>query len=77
MTTKFRRNTTPPIYKEIGARIRARRLVRGMTQRALAEKIGQNRASLTLIEHGKQKVAVHDLMAIAAALKISVSHLLP
>ena len=67
---------TPSIYKEIGRRIRTRRYECGLSQAQLAECVGQNRCSLTQIELGKQKVAVHELLAIAEALGVSIGCLL-
>jgi len=70
------RASTPAIYKEIGLRIRFRRYDCGLSQEQLAERIGQSRPALTLIEAGKQKVAVHELIAIADALGVSMGCLL-
>lgn len=70
------REATPPVYKEIGLRIKKRRCTCGLSQRQLAERIGQHRPSITLIEAGKQKVAVHELMSIAEALGVSIGCLL-
>lgn len=71
------REATPAIYSDIGLRIRTRRYDCGLSQAQLAERIGQNRCSLTQIELGKQKVAVHELIAIAQVLGVPVHCLLP
>jgi transcriptional regulator with XRE-family HTH domain len=68
---------TPPIYKEIGERIKKERIALKLTQEDLAFLIGQHRPSITLIELGQQKVAVHELLAIAEALGVPISCLLP
>ncbi|MBN8648312.1 MAG: helix-turn-helix domain-containing protein [Caulobacterales bacterium] len=49
-----------------------------MTQEALAAKIGVSRASIANIESGRQKVLVHTLYELAAALQLHGVHdLLP
>lgn len=74
--SQMQRAATPPIYKAIGARIKEKRTAAGLSQSALAQRIGTNRPSLTLIEHGQQKCAVHELLAIAEVLNVPVCELL-
>lgn len=48
-----------------------------MTQLELARAVGISRASLANIERGEQRVYIHHLVAIAAALDLDVTDLLP
>jgi transcriptional regulator with XRE-family HTH domain len=64
-------------YPTIGANIRTYRKARGMSQEALAEAIEQTRTSLVNIEQGRQRVPIHTLMQLAAALDVSIGMLLP
>ena len=64
------------LYKEIGRRIREARKAKNVTQSELAEAIGLTRTSVTNIEKGRQKLLVHSLFEIAAALKVSLGHLI-
>jgi transcriptional regulator with XRE-family HTH domain len=48
-----------------------------MTQQQLAAHLGISRASLANIEVGRQKVFVHHLYALAAALRLQPYELLP
>ena len=73
--TKQRR--IEPVYREIGARIRAARLQRGLTQAALAAKIGHARLSVNAMETARQRVQVHTLYEIARWLDVPIAALLP
>jgi transcriptional regulator with XRE-family HTH domain len=66
-----------PIYKHIGAVIKARRRTLGLKQETLAGKLGISRGSLANIETGRQNVLVHQLFKIAAALELTPMDLLP
>lgn len=57
--------------------VRARRGREGLTQGQLAGRIGMTRTSITNIEKGRQKVQLHTLYDIAAALGASPAELLP
>lgn len=70
------RHSTPPLYKTLGERIKTARVATGMSQVALAERIGTHRTSLTLIESGQQRCAIHELLAIAKVLSIPAGELL-
>lgn len=66
------------IYCEIGRRIRAARLRLKVNQDALAYCVGFQRAiSISEIEHGKVRVQIDTLYAIARALGVSLLDLLP
>ena len=69
--------TPDPIYKQIGAVIKARRKKLGMKQEVLAGKLGISRGSLANVETGRQNVLVHQLYKYAAALELSPFDLLP
>jgi transcriptional regulator with XRE-family HTH domain len=55
--------------KELGAKIRARRLARGMTQEDLARALSISVAYLSLIERGGRNPPFTTVVAIARALK--------
>ena len=69
--------TPDPIYKHIGAVIKARRKTLGLKQEALASSLGISRGSLANVETGRQNVLVHQLYKFAAALTLSPFDLLP
>jgi len=62
--------------KEIGRRIRAARLARGVTGEWLAEKIGTDKGTVSRIEHGATGLSTDRLQDIAAALGAEVGVLL-
>lgn len=68
---------TEELYGQLGDLIRARRKKLTLTQQNLAGRIGISRASLANIETGRQKVLVHQLYALASALDLAPSDLLP
>jgi transcriptional regulator with XRE-family HTH domain len=49
----------------------------GMTQEKLAQIVGLSRTSITNIEKGRQHIALHQLYAIAEALRVRPDALLP
>lgn len=65
------------VYVEFGARVRRIRTGAGLTQEQLAERVSLSRTAITNIEKGKQQVALHQLLDIAAALGVSAQSLLP
>jgi transcriptional regulator with XRE-family HTH domain len=67
----------PDVYKTIGQRIRRAREALGLRQDQLAEAISLTRTSITNIEQGKQRLLVHTLCDIAAALRVEPVDLLP
>lgn len=62
--------------KILGARIRAARELRGMTQDELVERIGGKRypSDISEYEHGKRRLAVVDLPAFARALEVPITY---
>jgi transcriptional regulator with XRE-family HTH domain len=70
-------NNEEALYREIGARIRAEREDLGFDQIELAEHIGLTRTSITNIEAGRQRMLIHTLYALADALGVSITCLLP
>ena len=66
-----------PMYKQIGAVIKARRKTLGLKQEGLAGRLGISRGSLANIETGRQGILVHQLYKYAAKLDLSPFDLLP
>jgi transcriptional regulator with XRE-family HTH domain len=74
----YEQKVTPdPIYKQIGAVIKARRKTLGLKQENLASLLSISRGSLANIETGRQNVLVHQLYKFAAVLKLTPFDLLP
>ena len=69
--------TIEPLYTDLARRLREARRKRGLTQAELAEKAGMTRTALVTVERGKQRLAVHHLVALASALEIEPAMLLP
>jgi transcriptional regulator with XRE-family HTH domain len=69
--------TPDPIYKRIGAVIKARRKTLGLKQETLAGMLGISRGSLANVETGRQSILVHQLYKFAAALQLTPFDLLP
>jgi transcriptional regulator with XRE-family HTH domain len=65
------------IYAHIGALIKTRRKHFKLTQEKLATQLSISRASLANIETGRQKILVHQLYNLAAALDLSPADFLP
>jgi transcriptional regulator with XRE-family HTH domain len=65
------------IYLQMGSIIRSRRKRLSLTQQQLAAQLGISRAALANIEVGRQKVFVHHLYSLAAALRLKPHELLP
>lgn len=66
-----------PIYEQIGGIIRSLRRRADQPQEALAGQLGISRATLANIETGRQRVLIHQLYAIAQALRVDLMDLLP
>lgn len=65
------------VYAHVGREIAKCRADAGLSQAALATAIGLTRTSISNIEKGRQKMLVHTLLDIAAALSVPVASLLP
>lgn len=66
-----------PIYKHIGAVIKAKRNKLDWKQEKLAGELGISRGSLANVETGRQSILVHQLYRFAKALGVSPFDLLP
>jgi transcriptional regulator with XRE-family HTH domain len=64
-------------YEEFGSNLRAARKRAGLTQRELADRINLTRTSVTNIERGTQRIALHQLFDLAAAVGDKPVDLLP
>jgi transcriptional regulator with XRE-family HTH domain len=70
--------TDSQLYRAFGDAVAKRRRALGLTQVALASRIGMSRASLANIECGRQNVLLHHAYSLASALELSaVGDLLP
>ena len=69
--------TPEAIYRYIGEQIRQARGQRGTTQLALASRASLTRTSVSNIEAGRQRVTIHALLQMAAALDVVPATLLP
>jgi transcriptional regulator with XRE-family HTH domain len=66
------------LYRLIGAELAARRKRLRLKQAEVADQIGLTRASLANIERGRQKIMLHQIYRLAAALDAgSITDLVP
>ncbi len=65
------------VYRPFGDLVRKHRKRLHLTQDSLGEKVGLTRTSITNIEGGRQKVLLHQVIALAEALEVSAEALLP
>jgi transcriptional regulator with XRE-family HTH domain len=65
------------VYREFGKRLRDARKQAGLSQEALADKVGFARTSITNIEKGRQHFTLHTAYELAIELGVDVSVLLP
>lgn len=65
-----------PVYRALGARVQMVREAVGMSQADLAKRIGYSRPSIVNIEVGRQRISLHQIEQIAAALSSSPKHML-
>jgi transcriptional regulator with XRE-family HTH domain len=66
------------IYRIVGAGLAARRKKLRLKQSEVADRIGLKRASLANIERGRQKLMLHQIYKLAAALEVeSITDLVP
>ena len=64
------------VYQQVGDRVADRRHELGITQEEFAERLGCSRASVANIETGRERLLLHRLVNIAAALRMPPSKLL-
>jgi len=64
------------INKQVGARIRKYRLLKGFSQEELAFEADLHRAYIGQIERGEKNIGVQNLQKIATALKVKISKLI-
>lgn len=64
-------------YEQLGTNIASRRRARLLSQEQLAVALELSRASVSNIEAGRQKIAVHTLVAAARYLDVMLQSLLP
>jgi transcriptional regulator with XRE-family HTH domain len=69
-------NGSAPEYGEIGGHLREVRLARGLSLRALAERVGVSPSLISQVETGRARPSVRTLYAIASQLRISLDELL-
>lgn len=65
--------TANPVDRHVGQRLRQRRLLLGMTQEQLADKVGVSFQMIQKYEKGSCRVGASRLMQIAGALKVTPS----
>ena len=64
------------LLAKLGLRVRALRTLHGLTQEALAERVGFRASYVSQIESGAKGATLETLAAIAAALGMTLSELL-
>lgn len=69
-------STLENFLESLGARIRATRGRKSMTQQQLAQKAKLDRSYIVAVERGRQNVTVGAVMRIAEALDVSTDQLL-
>ncbi|MBU2015926.1 MAG: helix-turn-helix domain-containing protein [Alphaproteobacteria bacterium] len=62
------------IYRAFGLAVAKRRADIEKTQERVAKEVGLSRASLANIERGKQRVFLHQILALADALELTSAH---
>lgn len=68
--------TVEPIYVALGQRVLEERLKSGWTQEDLACQIGLARSSVANVELGRQRLLMHQVLALSDALDISPGELI-
>ena len=69
-------NGSTPEYRETGDRLRAARAVRGLSLRALADRLGVSASLISQVERGLARPSVNTLYAMARELDVSLDALL-
>lgn len=70
-------NDRDEFYAEVGRLVRVAREAAGITQDALADQVELSRTSVTNIEKGRQKIALHTLFLVATTVGVEPASLLP
>jgi transcriptional regulator with XRE-family HTH domain len=65
------------LYLEFGSKLKASRKQAGLTQQELADRAGLQRTTVTNIESGGQRIALHQLYELASAVGLKPGDLLP
>lgn len=63
------------VVKKFGRRVRQIREAKGLSQTVLAERVGTEQASISLLENGKQEPRLKLIWEIAGGLKVSLSEM--
>lgn len=71
-----RRRRTGPLDLQLGGRIRALRLARGLTQEDLARRIGVTFQQVQKYETGANRISAANILATCEALAVDPNHLL-
>jgi transcriptional regulator with XRE-family HTH domain len=66
-----------PLYGRFGELFRKHREAKPLTQEQVSKMVGLSRTSIANIEAGRQKVLLHQLLDLAAAVEVHPSALLP
>ena len=77
ITAQSERCYTFAIVDSVGARVRAYRKARGLTQRALADRAGLYHTAISELELGKTTPMLDTIKKIAAVLEVDYRELLP
>lgn len=70
-------HTKETLNREIGLNIRKLRTFKGLTQQALAQRVGVSYQQIQKYETGHSRIAVDVLFSVANALDVVVDELLP
>ena len=73
----FPKKSLRTLYANVGRRVRTARKASKLTQEELATSVRMTRTSVTNIEKGRQKLLLHTLFDLAAAMKVPVVQLIP
>jgi transcriptional regulator with XRE-family HTH domain len=65
------------LYRIVGGKVKLARKASKLTQEDLASRVSMTRTSVTNIEKGRQKILLHTLFDLAAAMKVPVANLIP
>jgi transcriptional regulator with XRE-family HTH domain len=64
------------VSRNVGDRIKQRRLELGWTQDQICEKVGLSKSFFSELENGKRSVSAENLLEIARALSVSLDYLM-